>query len=232
MHTDSTLETLEGTTRALGQQLRHFKSKVCDAFPNTKELDKEEAARGRRLQRKKQNTEAATEPEIRAGKNQKLFNWSTYKFHALGDYVSTIASFGTTDSYTTQTGELEHRRVKMFYARTSKNKAIKQITRLEQRQHNLNAICNRLPAEINNLRPLEGSQIQSSRKRKRGGIQRRNITLFPTTSETLPFTHPDQHYHISRARSSPQNIHVFIHENQDNPAAEASNYMSSVIDQN
>lgn len=32
----------------------------------------------------------------------KMFNLSTYKLHALGDYVSTIRLFGTTDSYSTQ----------------------------------------------------------------------------------------------------------------------------------
>lgn len=32
----------------------------------------------------------------------KQFNLNTYKFHALGDYVSMIRTFGTTDSFTTQ----------------------------------------------------------------------------------------------------------------------------------
>lgn len=35
-------------------------------------------------------------------KPKKLFNLFTYKLHALGDYVSTIRLFGTTDSYSTQ----------------------------------------------------------------------------------------------------------------------------------
>jgi hypothetical protein len=33
----------------------------------------------------------------------KTLNLTTYKVHALGDYVNTIRRFGTTDSYTTQT---------------------------------------------------------------------------------------------------------------------------------
>jgi len=33
----------------------------------------------------------------------KMLNLSTYKLHALGDYVNTIRHFGTTDSYSTQT---------------------------------------------------------------------------------------------------------------------------------
>jgi hypothetical protein len=36
-------------------------------------------------------------------RKQKKLNMSTYKFHALPDYVRTIRLFGTTDSYSTQT---------------------------------------------------------------------------------------------------------------------------------
>jgi hypothetical protein len=32
----------------------------------------------------------------------KLLNLETYTYHALGDYVRTIRTFGTTDSYSTQ----------------------------------------------------------------------------------------------------------------------------------
>jgi hypothetical protein len=37
-------------------------------------------------------------------------------------------------------GELEHRRVKKFYARTNKNDAIRQMTRLERREDALRRI--------------------------------------------------------------------------------------------
>ncbi|KAG1802386.1 uncharacterized protein BJ212DRAFT_1449998 [Suillus subaureus] len=36
------------------------------------------------------------------GPRLKKFNFSTYKFHAMGDYVRTIKLFGTMDSFTTQ----------------------------------------------------------------------------------------------------------------------------------
>lgn len=96
IHTESTLSLLQFGTRSLGQLLRRFKSKVCDSF-DTKELPKEEAARGRRHARRRPG------PNVTAGKKQKPFNWITYKFHALGDYVPAIRWFGTTDSYSTQT---------------------------------------------------------------------------------------------------------------------------------
>ena len=40
--------------------------------------------------------------EPRSGSTPKKLNLDTYKFHALGDYVGMIKSFGTTDSFTTQ----------------------------------------------------------------------------------------------------------------------------------
>jgi hypothetical protein len=36
------------------------------------------------------------------GAHPKSFTLNTYKFHALGDYVDTIRTFGTTDSFTTE----------------------------------------------------------------------------------------------------------------------------------
>lgn len=35
-------------------------------------------------------------------KQCKEFNFQTYKFHGLGDYVSTIRRYGTSDSYSTE----------------------------------------------------------------------------------------------------------------------------------
>lgn len=52
LHTESTLDLLEQTTTQLGTQLRRFQSYTCSFFV-TRELPKEEAARGRRQARKK-----------------------------------------------------------------------------------------------------------------------------------------------------------------------------------
>ena len=40
--------------------------------------------------------------EVNYGKVGRLFNLCTYKLHALGHYVASIARFGTTDNYSTQ----------------------------------------------------------------------------------------------------------------------------------
>ncbi|RDB18275.1 hypothetical protein Hypma_000641 [Hypsizygus marmoreus] len=58
LHTDATLEFLEEATTQIGRQLRRFESFTCSMFA-TKELPKEEAARGRRQAQKKARTAPA-----------------------------------------------------------------------------------------------------------------------------------------------------------------------------
>jgi hypothetical protein len=97
MHSESTINFLEKTFRKLSRKLRKFRDDTCAAF-NTSELPKEKAARQRAAQRSGTNS---TIPESNSPRTKK-FNLSTYKFHAMGDYVGTIKLFGTTDSFTTQ----------------------------------------------------------------------------------------------------------------------------------
>lgn len=97
VHSESTLDFLDRTFKVLSRQLRKFRDFTCAAF-ETVELAKEKAARQRRLA---QCSGPDTSPESN-GPRVKKFNLSTYKFHAMGDYVQTIKLFGTTDSFTTQ----------------------------------------------------------------------------------------------------------------------------------
>lgn len=113
LHTETTLTHFDRTTTALGVVLRRFVQLTCAAF-KTKELPQEEAARGRRkaalAANKATNGVTSTsssraekpQPSSNKGAKDKLFNMGTYKLHALGDYVSYIRQFGTSDSYTTQ----------------------------------------------------------------------------------------------------------------------------------
>ncbi|KAG2069254.1 hypothetical protein BDR04DRAFT_1128942 [Suillus decipiens] len=48
-------------------------------------------------------------------KHTYTFNLKMYKLHALGDYSTSIHNFGTTDSYSTEPGELEHHTLKAMY---------------------------------------------------------------------------------------------------------------------
>lgn len=99
MHTDDTIKHLQQGTKELGQYLRRFRDKLCPSY-STKELLREKEARLRRKAPAGSSTTTKM-PDPNAG--SKYFNLMTYKLHALGDYVSTIIQFGTTDSYSTQT---------------------------------------------------------------------------------------------------------------------------------
>ncbi|KAJ7858888.1 hypothetical protein B0H13DRAFT_2356314 [Mycena leptocephala] len=118
-------------------------------------------------------------------------NLNNYKLHALGDYVCYITVFGTSDSYSTQTGELEHRRVKRFYARINKNTAVRQMTILERREQALLRIARKL----GQILPESPPQPQKKGKRK------------PKKSRLL---HIDFH----------TNIPQFLRENDGDPSIE------------
>ena len=99
LHTDESLALLDEVTCLLGRQLWRFQDFTCRGF-NTLELPSETAARWRR--KNGQFNTSNTAARNISGARPKSFNLNTYKLHALGDYVSTIRLFGTTDSYTTQ----------------------------------------------------------------------------------------------------------------------------------
>ena len=99
MHTDATLQILDVATTDLGKQLRAFQRDTCAGF-ETLELKREAEARKRREAKQGPvlgTVSSSTTPNQR---RRKTLNLQTYKVHALGDYVSTIRMFGTTDSYT------------------------------------------------------------------------------------------------------------------------------------
>lgn len=103
LHTTTTVRSLSAKTATLGTLLRRFKNQVCNIY-HTRELPKEEAARGRRTAalaatRSAQGSRARAVP---SESKVKTFNMSTYKLHALGDYVDAIIKFGPTDNYSTQ----------------------------------------------------------------------------------------------------------------------------------
>ena len=103
MHTDTTIQSLDDLTTDLGHQLRQFRTETCPAY-QTYELKRETTARHRR---QKETTASSTNakkdnPSSQRGRLPKAFNMQTYKFHALGDYVEAIKTYGTVDSYSTE----------------------------------------------------------------------------------------------------------------------------------
>jgi DNA invertase Pin-like site-specific DNA recombinase len=118
MHSDLTLSIMDEVTSSIGQLFREFKATVCSAY-NTRELRQEILARTRRqaaqaakrkgVQKGKGTVPLIPEGNLAGSENTsknvqriKVFNFQTYKFHALGDYVSTIRQYGTCDSYSTE----------------------------------------------------------------------------------------------------------------------------------
>ena len=116
-------------------------------------------------------------------------------------------------------GELEHRRVKRFYARTNKNNAIRQMTRLERREHALRRLIH-----IN--KTGYGTETIGYKKRKviqlssnKAEIVKSHPTIPFTLSEALPYTPPEYHHHISPSRNFPIHIHTFLNSTRvDDPA--------------
>jgi hypothetical protein len=98
LHSESTVNLLGEIFKKLSQKLRKFRNFTCAAF-KTSELPREKAAR---QQKAAKRSETNGVPPESNGARIKSFNLGTYKFHAMGDYPTTIRLFGTTDSFTTQ----------------------------------------------------------------------------------------------------------------------------------
>ena len=106
MHTDETLMLLDTVTEHLGQQLCHFQLKTCAAF-STQELKQEAECHQHCASESLKNdqgnsTVTAAASTSSASRRPKTFNLQTYKLHALGNYLSSICRYGTTDSYSTE----------------------------------------------------------------------------------------------------------------------------------
>ena len=86
--------------------MRKFEKHVCSKY-DTKDLPSELAARSRRQQRKgiklTMTTLASTQKgPTPTGPRQRKFNMETYKYHALGDYATSIHLHSPLDGYSTQ----------------------------------------------------------------------------------------------------------------------------------
>ncbi|TFY53971.1 hypothetical protein EVG20_g9898 [Dentipellis fragilis] len=203
LHTDTSLGFFETNVTRLGDLFRKFVDvSTCSEF-RTVDLPQEEAARGRRkaaLMKKaaeassaagtaaatqRQPAKASSGPKIRA------FTMSTYKMHSLADYPGAIRRLGTLDNYNTQTGELEHRRVKRFYSRTNKIKFTLGITKQQQRER----ILHRMREQDPHIQQLK------NQKGNRKTTQPENQDSLPSVGfeaeDPLAYTSPKDHYHMS-----------------------------------
>lgn len=220
MHIDPTLDIMSEVTATVGNSFREFKKKTCDAF-HTQELQREKEARERRDQKKKK---ANDEPELslpeKSSQNKrqpKQLELNTPKFHALGDYVSTIRRYGTTDSYTTQRvsfqstpyialltvdqhqSELEHRTSKARYVRTTGRSIPRELSKIERRERRIRLIREKM---------------------------RRSVA--PTDLEEI-INDPRAQYNMGKTQNSPVHIPTFLQKNDGDPAVKVSGSWFSFI---
>ena len=100
LHTDKTLEIMDGITYSLGNALRKFATDTCAAFSMHKL--KREALGCHRQKTQAHSSATLTCTSSTAARQPKMLNLCTYRLHMLGDYTSLIRMFGCTDSYSTQ----------------------------------------------------------------------------------------------------------------------------------
>ncbi|RXW11733.1 hypothetical protein EST38_g14122, partial [Candolleomyces aberdarensis] len=130
------LPDLKASTKRLGKSFREFAKVTCAAY-ETEELPSEAAARARR-EALAASKGRSTTGKKRSVRGKKHFSLTTPKLHLLGHYAFAIARLGTTDNYNTQTGELEHHRMKMFlYARAAKGNYVAGIAKQHLRQRKI-----------------------------------------------------------------------------------------------
>ena len=101
LHTDTTISSLEHSTRRMGAAIRRFESETCSQF-EAKDLPSDDAARARWQAARLAAGKTAREPVSSKTKPRK-FNMETYKLHALGHYADAIRRFGPSDGFSTQT---------------------------------------------------------------------------------------------------------------------------------
>ncbi|KAG6906099.1 hypothetical protein DXG01_015940 [Tephrocybe rancida] len=195
MHTDSTLQDLDSSLTRLGNDLRHFKKVTCANYV-TRELPGEVAARGRRsaalAAARKVPTSKPAQGRIESTKETapkkksrvRTFNLSTVKLHGMGDYPDTIRDHGMTDNYSTQVGELAHRRVKHIFPVIQKSSYTLSIAKYEQRQRILRRMHENAPKAATKGKRKHQKDIETP-------------WLQFEDEENLPVGSPDQHHVIA-----------------------------------
>ncbi|KAG6905700.1 hypothetical protein DXG01_001205 [Tephrocybe rancida] len=125
-------------------------------------------------------------------RKNKTFNLNTYKVHSMGDYSSAIRTFGTTDSYSTETGELEHRVPKSNYKRTSKKQFQRQLARIERKQTRIH--------------------------RMRQAMSGTSVEVADMSADNASLANPAIRYHIGASEHNKQDIRILIRDNTNDPA--------------
>ncbi|TBU36964.1 hypothetical protein BD309DRAFT_819099, partial [Dichomitus squalens] len=212
LHTEPTLGAFEATTVSLGKAMRRFVSKVCPAF-HTKELLRETQSHQRRKAASLPKTagQHATTSEDDSAAKVKTFNINTIKYHRMADYTCMIRRTGTSDNSNTQTGELEHRRLKSFYKRTNKNRSFGHQVATEVRRQ---AILDRISRGI----PASSKRHKTQNRQTSTRLGRRDLRVRFEEQQPLSDTPLTDHHHMSIEQRYPENILDFMQTNTGDPA--------------
>jgi hypothetical protein len=253
LHTETTVTILEATTTNLGTAVRRFEKSCRDI--DTRELPKEVVARTRRDA--KANTSGRKGKQAASGSKKKTLNLKTFKWHAIGHLPHFIRRHGTSDSYSTQVvrltnvtpmfaftnykqGELEHRRVKMFYIRTNRIRFAQQIAARTCRQRLLNSIHQRGAAEHQKKKEsellaaaqgvsasLSSVPMQPSEQpRKRGRPRKpKTIGLGFEEKDPLPATSFTAHHHMSESNAHHLDITEWLGKHREDPALKVRHFL-------
>ncbi|QRW01148.1 hypothetical protein RhiLY_00145 [Ceratobasidium sp. AG-Ba] len=113
-HTSASVDALRHTTTRLGHELREFHryTSEMEVYETPKERTARQRARKRARPRAAlaNNSDAYDSAPVQENeRRRRFFNLDTIKMHSLPDYTDSIETMGTTDSTSTQTGELIHR---------------------------------------------------------------------------------------------------------------------------
>ncbi|KAG9082842.1 hypothetical protein FRC06_004827, partial [Ceratobasidium sp. 370] len=207
-HTSVSISTLRQTTSRLGHELREFRRYTSEI--DVYETPKEQTARQQRVRKRARpraalaNDSDALDPEPmptnEGGRRRKYFNLDTIKLHVLPDYPEAIEQFGTTDSTSTQTGELVHRHSKRRYARTNGKNYLAQMGKIQRIETRLDCI----QTNLNN------ASSASTRQETTDTVSRVE-DLPPVDSGRPP-------YQIAVSQKNPIDLPRWLEEHRSDPA--------------
>ncbi|KAG8701769.1 hypothetical protein FRC11_011923, partial [Ceratobasidium sp. 423] len=142
LHTSETLKILKRLTVWLGLELCNFAEltegmNIHETLKEYSKHHKQQEARTSSMNPNKAKSKSKPQAQdaLHEGRQHCSLNLNTYKVHSMVDYVSTIEEYGTTDSYSTQIPETQHRTVKVQHERTNGKDAVGQMMHID-------AICN------------------------------------------------------------------------------------------
>ncbi|KAF8603666.1 hypothetical protein BDV93DRAFT_523134 [Ceratobasidium sp. AG-I] len=205
-HTSKTIDVLRRTTTRLGHELREFRRYTSEF--EVYETPKEVTTRQKRTLKKARPRAALAfdsdcldeANKAIPARQRKYFNLETSKLHALGDYPEMIETFGTTDSFSTQTGESLHAKTKRRYARTNGRDYLSQMGEIGRIEARLNAIQEELKAKEANetaTSPVSAGLLEEG--------------ILTTDDGRVP-------YQIALSQRNPVSLSVWVERNRSDPA--------------